>query len=108
MPRAPKPPTPAETLQGHYATVAGLIGSGAGEVEINAALTAAEGAGLNRTALRQAVHEGRLADKERRAEVACRLDQYRHLLDPPPPVAGLDPTPPTMGRDVRSRGDRRR
>ena len=88
---------PAETLRQHYATVAKLVGSGAAETAIGAALTAAEQAGLDRTALRQAVREGRL-DRERRAEVAASLDRYRLLLDPPPPLAGLAPTLPTSSR----------
>src|SRR3954454_6674962 len=85
MPRLPKPPTLAETLRLHHDAISTLIGSGAAEVEINAALIAAEGAGLDRTALRMAVREGRIADRERRAEVAARLDYYRAMLDRPEP-----------------------
>src|SRR4051812_25155980 len=83
--RAARQPSPAEglaeTLRSHFTTVSELVGSGAAEVEVNAALAAAEAAGLDRTALRMAVREGRIADKERRAEVACRLDFYRAMLD---------------------------
>src|SRR4051794_7567550 len=80
MPRLPRPPSPAETLRQHYAAVAELVGQGASEAAIGAALTAAEGAGLDRTALAQAVREDAL-DRGRRAEVAAELDRYRALLD---------------------------
>src|SRR3954453_7277524 len=105
MPSSPKTPSPAEGLRQHYATAAELVGQGAGEVEVNAALTAAEQAGLDRTALRMAVREGRIADKERRAEVAVTLDCYRAMLDLPPPLAGLAP-PPLTSQPGRHRGPR--
>src|SRR3954467_2202916 len=95
----PRPPAPqevlAETLRGHFQAVSALVGQGADEAAIGAALTAAEGAGLDRTALRQAVRGGRIGDKERRAEVAVRLDIYRAMLDPTPPLPGLASPEPT-------------
>src|SRR4051794_24220081 len=110
MPKLPRPPSPAETLRSHYATVAELVGKGASEPAINQALTLAEQAGLNRTALRMAVREGRVVDRERRAEIAVRLDVYRAMLDPPPPLDGLTPPEPTSqpGRHHGPRGGRLR
>jgi hypothetical protein len=69
-----------------------LVGSGADEPAIGAALTAAETAGL---------------DRERRAEVACTLDYYRHMMDrpEPAPAAEVEAAPPGV---VGPRGGRLR
>src|SRR4051812_29804526 len=107
MPKAPRPPSPAEVLRQHYAAVAALVGSGADEPAIGAALTAAEAAGLDRTALRMAVREGAL-DRERRAEVACTLDYYRHMMDrpEPAPAAEVEAAPPgVLGPRAAGSGD---
>src|SRR4051812_32208884 len=82
----------AELLRRHYQAISGLVAAGADEPTVGAALTAAEGAGLDRVALRQAVREGAL-DRERRAEVATELDHYRAMLDRPDPAPAVEAVP---------------